>query len=363
MSVLNKRIFNFSNKAFGLDLSDLSVKVVQLERNGKKERVFSYGSSQIAPGSITEGEIEKKEQVVQAIKTAIDKAGPRKIKSKKVFCSLPETKAFLRIVSVPKMDKHEIKEALKWEVEANIPLAIDQVYYDWQVLDENMSSEKDKLDVLVVAISKRTVDQFIEVLEGAGLEVVGLEIESISQTRCLLEGNSSGGASLIVDVDERRTGFFITSKGVPCFTSSIPVSGQSINNSISKTLGISLKEAEGVKKNYGIGSDFKNADVFNAVKPILENLISEINRSIGFFTSELKYSKDVDEIIICGKEANVKGICPYLSKRLGKKVVLGNPWVNVRTMGALPEIERSESVEYVTAIGLALRGLEYENAD
>ena len=361
MSFLTKKIFDFAGTAMGLDLNDLTVRVIQFEREGRKDRLVGYASASIAPGSVSDGEILKKDQVIAAIHNALEKAGPDKIKSKKVICSLPETKAFLRIISIPKMEKKEAREAIKWEIEANIPLALDQVYYDWQILDENISAEKNKMDVLVVAISKKTVDQFMEVLEGAGLEVVGLEIESVAQARSLLASGNNGGAVLIIDFDERRTGFFIASKGTPCFTSSIPVSSQSLNDSISKTLSVSLADAEKTRFSHGIGSDFKNSDIFFAVKPVLENLISEIERSIDFFLSELKYSGSVDEIIICGKEAATKGIVPYVSKRLGKKVVLGDPWVNVNIGRKLPEIERNLSVEYATAIGLALKGLNYED--
>lgn len=361
MSFLNKKIIDFSGTAMGLNISDLSVRIVQLEKDGKKEKVFSYSSSQISPGSVVDGEIAKKDQVVIAINNALKKAVPKKIKTKKVICSLPETKAFLRLISIPKMDKKEVREAIKWEIEANIPLTLDQVYYDWQILEQNISQEKSKMDVLVVVIAKKTVDQFIEVLELAGLEVVGLEVESIAQARCLIDEKNSQRAVLIIDMDERRTGFFVSSNGIPCFTSSVPISGYSITNSISKALGISIDEAEKVKNNHGIGSEFKNSEIFSCVKPVLENLIAEIERSIDFFTSELKYAENIDQIILCGKEAGIGGIGPYLSRRLGRRIELGNPWTNMSNDKKLPQIDRYESVEYSTAIGLALRGLEYED--
>src|SRR4030042_99470 len=95
---------------------------------------------------------------------SIKKSGPKKIKTNKVICSLPETKAFLRIVSLPKMKEDEIKEAIKWEMEANIPLPIDQVYYDWQLLEKKISKEPNKSDILVVAVARKEGDHFIEAL-------------------------------------------------------------------------------------------------------------------------------------------------------------------------------------------------------
>lgn len=361
MSFLTKKIFDFVGTASGIDLNDSSVRIVQMEKSGNKDSVVGYGFANIISGSIVEGEIVNKDQVALAIKKAFSSSAPKKIKSNKVICSLPETKAFLRIISIPKMKEEEAKEAIKWEIEANIPLTLDQVYYDWQILEKNVSCEKNKMDVLIVAISKNTVDQFIEVMEKAGLEVVGMEIESIAQARSLLASGKQEKSSLILDLDEIGTSFFISSGNVPCFTSSIPVSGRSLNNSISKALSVSLEEAEKIKNNYGIGSEFKNNNIFLAVKPVLENLVSEIERSIEFFVSELGYSNCIDEIILCGKEANIKGMVTYLSKRLGKKVVLGDPWVNVSMKGKLPEMERTLSVEYSTAIGLALRGMNYED--
>lgn len=361
MSILNKKIFDFTGTAIGLDLNDSAVRVVQFEREGKNEHLIGYGFSPVAQGCIDGGEILKKEQVILAIKNAIDKAVPKKLKSNKVICSLPESKAFLRIISIPKMNNEEAKEAIKWEIEANIPLTLEQVYYNWRILEKNITFEKNKMDVLVVAISKKIVDRLLETLEEAGLEAVGLEIESIAQARSLLGMNLNEKAVLIIDLNERWTGISISKKGVTCFTSSIPVSSQAMNNAISKTLNISIEDAVKTKSTYGVGSDFKNSHIFAAVRPVLENLALEIERSINFFLSELKYAKGVDEIILCGKEASTKGMATFLAQRLGRKVTLGNPWINVSLGKKLPGIERSLSIEYATAIGLALKGVNYED--
>lgn len=183
MSFLQKKIINLFPTSFGLDLSDLSVKAVWLERNGNHETIASYGSVPLPAGAIMDGEIVDEEAVKQGIQNLLEKAGPKKISTRRVICSLPETKAFLRIIVLPRMKEEEVKEAIKWEIEANIPLTLDQVYYDWQILDLNLTDEKDKMSVLVVAISRTSVDQFQEVLEGAGLIPLGLETESVAEAR------------------------------------------------------------------------------------------------------------------------------------------------------------------------------------
>ncbi|KKQ53181.1 MAG: Type IV pilus assembly protein PilM [Parcubacteria group bacterium GW2011_GWD2_38_11] len=361
MSFLNKKIFNNDFDVFGLDLSDLSVKVIRLEDDGTSEYVASYSTVMLASGAISDGEIQQKDQVVTAIKKAVEAAGPEKIKTKKVICSLPETKAFLRIVSIPQMSDDELNEAVKWEMEANIPLPLDQVYYDWQLIPETLLLEKNRINLLVVAIAKAVVDQTIEVLELAGLEPVGLEIESIAQARSLLLEKNEKETVLIVDIGDRRTSFSVTKGGLPCFTSSIPLCGQSLTDVISKGMNIGFEEAEKIKISYGIGDDFKNDALFKATQPVLENFAQEIERSIDFFITGLKYSNSIDKIIICGGGANTKGILPYFSKKLGREIQLGNPWINMKLGKNLPVIEKNQSLQFSTAAGLALKGLHYED--
>lgn len=361
MSFLNKKIFNNGLEVFGLDLSDLSIKIVNIENDGTFDSVTSFASVALPQGCISDGEILKKDQVIEAIKKAIQTAGPKKIKTNKVICSLPETKAFLRIISIPKMDDSEIKEAVKWEMEANIPLPLEQVYYDWQIIPDDFLQEKNKINLLVVAISKNVVDKILEMLEDAGLDPVGLDIESISQARSLLDEKKEDETALIVDIGDRRTSFSVNKCGVPCFTSSIPLCGQSLTEAISRGMNVSFEEGEKMKFAHGIGNDFKNDPIFKAVKPVLENFIQEIEQSIDFYLTGLKYSQSIDKIVICGGGANTKGIVPYLSKKLERNIEFGNPWINMKIGKNLPVIEKSQSVQYSTAIGLALKGLHYED--
>jgi type IV pilus assembly protein PilM len=358
MSFLKKKIFTWKKSAFGLDISDLSIKAVQLNDDKEDKKVLSFGRVQLPSGIIVDGEIIDKEKVSQAVKKLLKISGPKKIKNKKVVCSVPETKAFLRIITLPKMNDQEVKEAIKWEIEANIPLPLDQVYFDWQILEKKLTKEENKLSILVVAISRTTANNTLETLEACGLEVMGLEVESVAQARSLVKEKGDDLTRLVIDFGDRRTSFFVLIDNFPCFTSSIPISCQTLTDAIAKSLNLSTEEAEKIKLQYGIGSFASRDVVFKAMEPVLENLISEIEKSIDFYLTDLNYSNDIDKIIICGGGANAKGIIPYLSTKLGRVVELGDPWVNFSSHGKLPKIERDKSVEYSTAIGLAIKGID-----
>lgn len=362
MSILHKKIFELFPSSFGLDLSDLSMKAVWLDREGHQDTIKSFGSVALPMGSVVDGEIMDSEAVKNAILNLLEKCGPKKMKTRKVICSLPETKAFLRVLTIPLMEKTEAQEAIKWEIEANIPLTLDQVYYDWQILDANFTQETGKMSVLVVAVARSGVDQFQSVLESAGLEVLGLETESIAQARSLLPEENEKRTTLIVDIGDRRTSFLIAIGSTPCFTSSVPLSSQMITDAISKSLQISFEEAEDIKIKQGLGSLAMKSPVLKAALPVLENISVEIEKSIDFYLNNLKYSPAVDAIILCGGGANMQGLLPYLARRLSRPIEFGNPWVNINLGKHLPLIDRNRSVQYSTAIGLALRGLdEYED--
>lgn len=131
MSFLTKKIIDSNPAIFGMDISDFSIKVMQIEKKHGRDYVKGYASIELPQGCIENRTIIKKDIVIKAIKKAIKAAN---IKTIYVICSLPETKAFLRIVTLPEMKSKEVGEAIKWELEMNIPMTIDQVYYDWQFL-------------------------------------------------------------------------------------------------------------------------------------------------------------------------------------------------------------------------------------
>lgn len=352
MGFLNKKIISFNDKFFGLDLSDFSVKTLELEKSGEALKIRSFSYVIIDKGCIEDGKIINKQRTCEAIKKAIGKSGPKKINTRKVFCSLPESKAFLRIISIPKISEAEAQEAIKWEIEASIPLTCDQVYFDWQFLGER----EGKLDVLTIAVSREIVDDYMEVLKLAGLEVYGLEAESVANVRSLIPKDSNQEeACLIIDLGVQKATFIIAENSVPYFTSSIPFSCEEITDVIAKSLNVSHEEADKIRIFQGIEHSLETDSVFNLIKPFLENLSVEVEKTIDFYQSISKRRKGIKKIIICNGGANLRGLLPYLTARLRREIVVGDPWVNLNLGNNLPKMSKESSVYFATAAGLAMR--------
>ena len=358
MAFWNKEIINLNERFFSLDISDLSVKVFQLEKKSGKSAIRSFGISEIPLGCIENGEIIAREKIIEIIKKLLITASPKKINTKKVVCSLPESKVFLRAVAIPEMSMKEASEAIKWEIEASIPLAIEQVYYDWQFLEK----KEGKQIVLTAAVSKYFVDKWVEVLGECDLEVYGMEVESIALTRSLIDRKAKDeNIFLIVDIGSSKTSFTVTERNIPYFTSSIPFSSCGITDEISNCLNFQKDEAEKIKIKQGIENSEGNNPILNSVSSLLENLAVEIERTIDFYQNISKDHSEIEKIILTGGGANLKGLLDYLKTKISKEIVLGDPWINLDLNDKLPQISQSDAMRYVVSIGLAMKETDYGN--
>ncbi|MDD5464513.1 MAG: pilus assembly protein PilM, partial [Candidatus Moranbacteria bacterium] len=126
-------------------------------------------------------------------------------------------------------------------------------------------------------------------------------------------------------------------------------------------LNLDSAEAEKAKVNNGIENIENGNPIFSAVSPLIENLVMEIMKTMDFYNEMSKKPQGIDRVILCGGGSAMKGLPEYLHGRIGKEVIIGNPWINLKMDNNLPALNKEASVRYATAIGLAIRGLNYGN--
>ena len=363
--ILFHNIAQIDPPAFGLDLSDLSLKIAFLKKHKKEIKLESFGRKEIPAGIIKEGEIQKKDELVKIIRETIEKEiRGKKLKTKYVVCSLPEQHAFVQVIQLPKMGIVEAGEAIKWEAEANIPMSIDEVYIDWQIV-KPILNHLDHLDVLINAVPKNLVNDYVEVLEKSGLCPLALEIESLATARSLIKEQISYKPLLIVDLGATRTSFIIFSGHAVRFTTSISISNRQMIDTIAENLKISKEDAWRFKIKVGLGDNKKDDRVFKVLLPILNGLIQEIEKYLLFHKEhaaphEHGSAGEISKIILCGGGANLRGLPNFLSERLGVPSFCGNPWINILKppIKEVPSLPYKESLTYTTTLGLALRGMQ-----
>ncbi len=372
-------------ESFGIDVSDLSLKIAKLKRKKNFYTLSSWGKTSLEPGVIEEGKVRDKDIFIKEIKKAIQNVKGEKLKENNVIVSLPERKSFFQIIRMPKMSKKELETAVLFEAENYIPFAINDVYLDFQILPEDKNrffanskshfrQEEKTQDILISAFPRDIIDDYLECFKGAGLVVQAMEVESQSIVRALIRNEVSPFPIFIIDFGRSTTSFILFSGYSICFTSSIPLSSHSITERIAELLKIDLKEAEKLKRKYGLDLSGKHKrsqklkKIFQATEEILSDLVKEIKKYFLYYQTHINQigplpkEKEIKKVILCGRGANLKGLTTYLSLELGILTELGNPWINIlpQPLKEIPQISYEESLGYVTALGLALRGVKPE---
>lgn len=351
-------MFNLYNPQFdyfGLDISTLSLKLIYFKKKNGQYKLTSYGKKDIPKGIIKDGQITNQEKLASIIKDAMKEINGESLHTKYVSCSLPEEKSFIRVLQMPKMTKEELENAVKWEAEANIPLPIDKVYLNWQIVSQTVKDKK--MEVIIAASPKNLVDSYLEALQKADLFPVSMEMESIATIKSIISQKNLEKTRMIIDIGATRTSLMIVANYAPRFTTNLPIFGQTFDEELIKKLQLkSLKVAEKVKLENGFKKD--NKKVFAVMNAVGEELKNEIERHIVFCQGELGLCQAVDDIILVGGVSQLKGIVPFLTIKMKRKVSLGDPWVNVGIVDSknkkIPMLSKLNSSLYATAIGLAM---------
>ncbi len=349
-------MFGIRPSGFGLEIEDSILKCIMINSGRKGKKVVSCGVRRIKKGIIQEGEVKDQKVLAEEIKELLKHSEPKPVKSNFVVFSIPESKSFVRTIQIPKMSRDEAEEAIKWETEANIPVSMEAVYLDWQVI----GSKESKDEILICAVPKETVDKYYESLVSAGLFPLAGEIDIVATIRSLTSERDKNPV-LIADIGADITSLTICKEQVPYFTSSIPLSGKIFTEALRKGLGVSWERAEEIKAKYGIGKMQKDDTLYEIFSPIVENLAREIEKSLVFYSESINPKEEVREIILSGGGALLRQLTGYLTQRLGRKVKLGNPAIGLGIPENLPDELERDICPYATAVGLALRAAQYED--
>ncbi len=354
---------NINRPAFGLDISDLSVKAVQLKKKKEGFSLSSFGEFQVEEGIIERGQIKKEKELADILKRIRSEVHGERVQTPYVIASLPEEQAFLQVIQFPRMSKEELESAVRFEAENYVPYSLDTMEMDFEIV-EPVINHLNHLDVLLAAFPKATVDSYVSLLKAAGFIPCVLEIESLAVTRALIQNETAPVPVLVVDLGATRTSFIVFAGYSLRFTASIAVSSSHFTQSIAQSLNVQHAEAEALKHQYGLGEldSISGKRVFEALVPPLTDLVEQIKKHISYYESHSGHehlqrsTSPIQKVILCGGGANLKGLTQFLVRELHKEVSIGNPWVNIlpTSLTELPPLSFAESLRYTTAFGLAL---------
>ncbi len=380
-------LLNPLSNAFGLDIGDRTFKLVQVRRLHKSRnpyRLTAWNTVDVPEGVMEKGDIKDMAKAVELLGRLV-RTAKGSLHGRAVVACLPEAKTFIKIIEIPGgSSEEELKRAVIKEIEQNIPLPPEEIYYDWQVLEdggkaaaqeappaeppqEDAAAEKPAapagiMRVLMGAAPKTLVDDYTLMLEKAGLAPVALEIEATAISRAIVPTDETIDEAIgILDIGATRSSLVIYDGGALQMSISIPISGIAITKLVSESLGVSVEDAELLKRECGLDSDRCEDKMWKILLPLIDDMTEKIRNALRFYKIGFPQGKKIERLYLCGGGAQFREIDTVLSRKLTIKARRGDSLVNLDPRIPRDFPKREEALGYATALGLSMRAAD-ENA-
>ena len=339
--------------AVGLDISDQSIHFVELVPQGEAYVLGRFGEKKIPAGAMESGKIKDFDGLKKALAGLAGEFG-----LSFVNVSLPEEQAYMAKMSLPPVRKRELRESISLQLEEYIPLKVEESVFDYEVLAE---SEKG-YELQVSALPRSIAENYLRLFSGTGLTPLVFEIEAQAIARAVVP-NSDKRTRMLIDFGGTRTGLAVVSDNVVVFTSTLDIGGRTLDTAIEKTFNVEQKEAERLKKEFGLLKNSEKKDLSLTLMHPVSVLKDEVNRLFVYWHTHrepgVSDKKKIENIILCGGDSNLLGFTDYMSANLKVPVSTANVWINVNSFNDyIPELPFEDSLRYATAIGLSLGSIQ-----
>ncbi len=334
--------------SFGLDIGSHRIKIIQLQKSGQSFRLLSFGNAV----STSKGLLSDTEGDLTSLATIVKKLYQEaNISTKNVIASLPQDQVFTQVITLPNLSEDELISALKWEAEQFIPIPLSEATISHQVIGKFKENAKEKLEVLLAAAPNRLIDKIMMVLKAAGLNPISIEIEIAALSRSLV--TTGNEPMMIIDFGAKATDIAVIENKQIIFVRSLPTAGEALTRAVASSLGLDPRQAEAYKQAYGADPQKLEGKMVEAMRPVIDSVIKEIEKIVQFHQIEKK--KTISRVILAGGTASLPDIASILVKKLSLEVQIANPFSQVEKTDLLSKIPKKEIPLYSIAVGLAMK--------
>jgi len=400
-----------SGTMLGLDLGSKFIKVAEVNAKGGELELLSAGILPTPSGLFSGDTIIDPQGAAEIIKALLQQVGVHT--NKVVISAKGQTSVVVRIIEVPKMREEELADAMRWEIERHVPFAATgAVTMDYAPL-QSMDTIPDEGtgEVLMAVAEEGLIKALVDTVELAGLEPVAIDIEPLALGRCYVSKDQElrDKTIAILQMGARSSELTVIGQDNPRLTRTLTIGGNNITSAIGNALGVSDEEAEKIKKRYaaifpeklGVSSfaptpttpppaeeespffPFSSAyelppeeetpppqrvereapaeekelseSVFEAILPILGDMVNELRRSFEYIRSRAG-EMEIEKMIVSGGGALIKNINKFFQQELAIPVEIGDSLKGMKINPRLSPLYLNEiSPLLAVAIGLAIR--------
>ncbi|MCA9372243.1 pilus assembly protein PilM [Candidatus Woesebacteria bacterium] len=264
VNLLSLNINNLHTRMGHLRLTKKGVELLSLGVENTTNEFFS---------NINEVTAKQQSDVIKELYTNLN------IKAHEVSVIIPDSMTYSQILIMPNLKEEELVKSIRLQADEFIPLPIDEVYIDIEVISQ---LEDNKLLVLIVASQKKFVDHISRTLEIIGLEPHSLENELSSLGRFVSEVfKPSKEPSIIINFGYEGSSIYLVNPALPHFqlTRTTNIGLEIIARDIKINFGWNDEQTFDALKKIGFSSS-GSVNLYSLVYPVFNELLVEIEKTL-----------------------------------------------------------------------------------
>lgn len=354
------------NAVWGIDIGQCSLKALRCTYDARAKQVVADACDFIEYEKILSQPDADPEQLVKdAIKEFLSR---NSVRGDRVAISVAGQQGLARFIKLPPVEAKKLPKIVEFEAKQQIPFALEDVIWDYQMLVGGVDAEGMALEneVGLFAMKRDQVFRAIRPLDDAGIEIDFIQLSPAcvynTAVHTLMgelppmsefDPDNPPESAVVLSMGTDTTDLVVTN-GYRVWQRSIPLGGNHFTKQLTKELKLTFGKAEHLKRNSREADDPKK--VFQAMRPVFNDLVTEIQRSIGYFES-LDRTAKISSIVGLGNAFKLPGLEPYLEKNLGHKVQVLDSFSNLSGR-AIEDDKFKKNVQSMgVSYGLALQGL------
>jgi type IV pilus assembly protein PilM len=348
-------LFKSKNHLVGLDIGSKTIKVGEIQETSKGSNLVRFGALDIAPGLIEEDGIKDPQGVADSIRQLLKLYN---IKEQNVAISIGGYSVIVKKIVVQTMSEEELQEKIPLEAEQYIPFDISDVNIDFQMLGDS-EKNPNQMNVLLVAAKKEMINDYLNVLDLAGLNPCIIDVDAFALQNIYEKNNElSDDYVALIDIGANKTSLNILKGDSSVFLRDVSLGCNQINDKLISQISCSVEEAEMIR--CGEKQDKISPEELQKIESsIVADWTTEIRRAIDFFYST--YPDDhIKRIVLSGGGANVKEFSKLLAVQTSSEVKVINPFdkLNIDSDRLDTSYLNSMGPQAAICMGLAIRRVD-----
>ncbi len=334
---------------WGIDVGRCALKAVKLKLSGEGAIELVAHDYVEHAKILSQPDADRDELITNSIEKFLSR---NDISNDQIVVSVPGQQTLARFTKLPPVDKRKVPDIVRYEADQQIPFDMDEVIWDYQTFQQE---DMPDIEVGIFAMKRELIRGHLLHFEQAGIEPVIVQSGPLAVYNVAMHEKMIGDeTTILLDIGAEATDLIIATKH-SLWTRTIHIGGNRFTEALVKSFKLSFSKAENLKRT--AASSRYARQIFQAMRPIFADLVQELQRSIGFYSSTHRDAR-VDKVIGLGNAFKLPGLQKYLQQNLGYTVEQPSAYKSLAGSSAAAAPQFSENVlSFAAAYGLSLQGL------